>query len=288
MNKPICIYHGYCDDGFGAAYAVWKRYGDEYEYFPGVYQVDPPDVKNRDVVMVDFSYKRPVIERMSQEANKILIIDHHKSASEDLGELYAAWDEAKDFWNTEHPYKVAAHFDMNRSGAVLAWEFFHKSYPPTLLLHIQDRDLWKFELDNTMQISMALRSYPKEFEIWDRLAGELDKLKVEGTSIHRWYRNQLEGLKHSVIRQTICGYDVPTVNTPLMFASDLAGELAENEPFAACYWDRPEGRIYSLRSTNDGIDVSAIAKKMGGGGHRNAAGFKLILLNHPLNLNSIG
>ena len=34
--------------------------------------------------------------------------------------------------------------------------------------------------------------------------------------------------------------------------------------------------IYSLRSRADsGIDVSAIAKKYGGGGHKNAAGFKL-------------
>ena len=82
--KKLCIYHGNCADGFGAAYAVWKRYGEAVEFYPGVYQQDPPDVTGRDVIMVDFSYKRPVIEQMAQDANSILILDHHKSAEEDL------------------------------------------------------------------------------------------------------------------------------------------------------------------------------------------------------------
>ena len=30
-----------------------------------------------------------------------------------------------------------------------------------------------------------------------------------------------------------------------------------------------------LRSTDDGLDVSEIAKQYGGGGHRNAAGFRM-------------
>ena len=51
--------------------------------------------------------------------------------------------------------------------------------------------------------------------------------------------------------------------------------MAEGEPFAACYWDTPEGRVFSLRSSSDGVDVSEIAKQFGGGGHKNAAGFKI-------------
>jgi nanoRNase/pAp phosphatase (c-di-AMP/oligoRNAs hydrolase) len=44
--------------------------------------------------------------------------------------------------------------------------------------------------------------------------------------------------------------------------------------FAACYWDTPEGRVFSLRSIGD-FDVSEIAKQYGGGGHKNASGFRL-------------
>lgn len=46
---------------------------------------------------------------------------------------------------------------------------------------------------------------------------------------------------------------------------------------AACYWDTPEGRVFSLRSTDTGPDVSEIAKAYGGGGHAHAAGFRVPL-----------
>ena len=53
--------------------------------------------------------------------------------------------------------------------------------------------------------------------------------------------------------------------------------MAQGQPFAVCYWDTLQGRVFSLRSTDDGMDVSEIAKQYGGGGHRNAAGFTVSL-----------
>lgn len=73
----------------------------------------------------------------------------------------------------------------------------------------------------------------------------------------------------------IGGYKVKVANLPYTFSSDAGHELALGNPFGACYWDTPEGRVFSLRSTDEGIDVSSIAASYGGGGHRNAAGFKL-------------
>jgi oligoribonuclease NrnB/cAMP/cGMP phosphodiesterase (DHH superfamily) len=57
--------------------------------------------------------------------------------------------------------------------------------------------------------------------------------------------------------------------------SDAAAKLAVGWPFAAYYWDSPTGREFGLRSAPDGLDVSVIARKFGGGGHKHAAGFKL-------------
>jgi nanoRNase/pAp phosphatase (c-di-AMP/oligoRNAs hydrolase) len=57
--------------------------------------------------------------------------------------------------------------------------------------------------------------------------------------------------------------------------SDAAHELAKGRPFAGCYWDTPDGRVFGLRSTDEGVDVSAVAKQYGGGGHRNASGFRV-------------
>src|SRR6185369_16472925 len=148
----LCIYHGNCADGFGAAWAVRKALG-EIDFHAGVYQEDPPDVAGKDVVMVDFSYKRPVLLEMAKNAKSILIIDHHKTAAEDLVNL---------------PANVITKFDMNHSGAVLTWKhFFPDQEPPILLLHIEDRDLWRFALQNTRQIQASVFSYPYDFKIWD-------------------------------------------------------------------------------------------------------------------------
>ena len=64
-------------------------------------------------------------------------------------------------------------------------------------------------------------------------------------------------------------------NAPYSFASEVAGEIAgqDGTEFGACYFEVEQNRFqYSLRSRGD-FDVSEIAKKFGGGGHKNAAGF---------------
>src|SRR4051812_40261454 len=99
--KPLCIYHGNCADGFASAWVVRKAntaeilnnegyptwQGDEMQFHAGVYQNPPPDVTGRHVIMVDFSYKRPVLLEMAAKAESILILDHHKTAAEDLVDL---------------------------------------------------------------------------------------------------------------------------------------------------------------------------------------------------------
>jgi phosphoesterase RecJ-like protein len=47
----------------------------------------------------------------------------------------------------------------------------------------------------------------------------------------------------------------------------------EGTKVAAVVRERPHGRKASLRSTDGAVDVSAIAREQGGGGHRRAAGF---------------
>src|SRR5271163_4632794 len=80
MTPDLCIYHGQCDDGFGAAFAVWKRDGDCVTYHAGVYGKAPPLVAGLDVAVVDFSYKRPVMVEIAKSAASILVLDHHKTA----------------------------------------------------------------------------------------------------------------------------------------------------------------------------------------------------------------
>lgn len=276
MNqRPLVIYHGNCADGFSAAWCFWRKYGTSADYVAGVYQQPPPDVTGRDVYLVDFSYKREVVERMLAEANTVTLIDHHKTAIDDLQPLFM-----QDSWVGE-PKQLAHFTDLNRSGATLAWDYlFPGEDRPLLLGHIEDRDLWRFKLPHTREIQANVFSYEYSFEQWDKLmsAGqaELLQMTVAGAAIERKHHKDIaELLAVCKRRMVIGGHDIPVASLPYTLVSDAAHLMSKGEAFAACYWDTPEGRVFGLRSGEDGADVSEIAKQYGGGGHKHAAGFKV-------------
>jgi len=265
-SSNLCIYHGNCPDGFGAAWAVHHALGDDVEFYKGMHQQLPPDVTGLDVFLVDFSYKKPVLEAMLKQAASITILDHHISAEQDLADLLSTG-------------KVAGLFDMSKSGAMLAWEWFHPDTPvPKLIQHIQDRDLWQFKLDDTRQVTIGLASYPYDFALWDKLMAstphELDVLKRDGEALERKLQIDIKILIDTGIRRMVIGgYDVPVLNAPAAYVSEAGNIMAQGEPFAACYWDHANGRSFSLRASETGIDVSKVARQYGGGGHVKASGF---------------
>lgn len=265
MNaKPLCIYHHACADGFAAAWVVRKFFGDgQVDFHPGIYGEAPPDVTGRDVILVDFSYKRDVLLTLSGQAKSVLILDHHQTAEADLVDL---------------PANVRTEFDMTRSGAMIAWEaFFPDQNRPLLLDYIQDRDLWEFRLPSTREVMAALYSYPFDFVVWDVLieAG-VRALINDGLAINRKHQADVAAIVRNATRWVFFGGTVvPVANVPWMYASDVAGELAVGVPFAATYYDDAEGRRWSLRSSPDGADVAKIAEAFGGGGHKHAAGFRM-------------
>ena len=273
--RPLVIYHGNCADGFSAAWCFWKKYGEQADYIAGVYQQDPPDVSGRDVYLVDFSYKRAVVENMLQTANSVTLIDHHKTAIEDLRPLFR-----QDSWTGEPPC-LNWYVDLERSGATLAWDYlFPGDERPLLLGHIEDRDLWRFKLPGTREIQAFVFSHDYTFEMWDRLMSsdqiELLKMTAAGAAIERKHHKDISELvKVCKRRMVIGGYDVPVASLPYTMSSDAGHLMAQGEAFAACYWDTEDGRVFSLRSTDTGSDVSEVAKGYGGGGHVRASGFKV-------------
>lgn len=261
-NKTLCIYHSNCADGFTSAWVVRRALGDQVDFHAGVYNDPPPDVTGRDVVLVDFSYKLGVLEQMVDQAKSITILDHHKTAQADLEDLPGALTV----------------FDMDRSGARITWDhYFPGEEPPKLLLHIEDRDLWRFALPRTREIQSCVFSYPYKFDVWDQLMQiSVDALAKDGIAIERKHRKDVAELLTVVTRKMrIGGFLVDVANVPYTLTSDAGTTLAAGKPFGACYWDTPGGRVFSLRSTDQGEDVSEIAKLYGGGGHRNASGFRV-------------
>jgi len=263
----LCIYHANCADGFTAAWAVWRAHPDT-EFHGGVHGKPSPNCDGRDVVMVDFSYKRQELIEIASVANSVLILDHHKSAEAELVDL---------------PGNVTAIFDMERSGAMMSWNYFHPDRSPSdLIIHVQDRDLWQFKREQTRAFQANLFSLEYTFDNWDRVHNlcsddyKYHNFVAEGEAIERkHFKDVNELINVAATRSIITGFDVPTLNAPYFYSSDAGHIMGRGEPFAACYWDTPDGRVFSLRSEPEGQDVSVVAAKFGGGGHKNAAGFTL-------------
>lgn len=288
--KPLCIYHDKCADGFTSAWAVYKALGDEVEFFGGVHQNPPPDVAGRDVIMVDFSYKRPVLDEMAKTARSILVLDHHKTAEADLADFtpLPVFSSVREEWERSKlgdtsARKVNALFDMTRSGALITWEFFHPGKDvPNIVQYVSDRDLWQFKLPLSREVNAYVFAHDYTFKNWDYLdAATRDHMGIQhvadmGGAIEKKHHKDVAELTAVFKRRmTIGGHEVWCANIPYTLTSDAGHLMAKGEPFAACYWDTPEGRVFSLRSTDEGLDVSEIAKQYGGGGHRNASGFRL-------------
>lgn len=280
-GRPLCIYHGNCADGFGAAWVVWTYFDGECDFHPGIYGEPPPDITARDVVLVDFSYKRDVLHAMATSAKSVLVLDHHKTAQADLADFSAPPGNYLDMELIGFtPANVRCQFDMNRSGAMMTWDyFFPDEMPPRLLEHIQDRDLWLFKLEGTREIQANVFSYPYDFAVWDKLMqSDPQILRAEGAAIERKHHKDIAELVGVAKRiMIIGGVEMPVANLPYTLSSDAGHAMAKGVlgGAAACYMDTPKGRVFSLRSGPDGIDVSDIAKRYGGGGHRNAAGFTM-------------
>tara|TARA_B100000214_G_scaffold315833_1_gene249204 strand:- start:301 stop:1188 length:888 start_codon:yes stop_codon:yes gene_type:complete len=255
------IYHADCTDGFGAAYSAWKCLGNRAEYHACKHGTPPPDVAGKNVVILDFSFNNSTTKSMIEEAESLMVIDHHKSAMVEL----------HDITNT--------HFDMSKSGAMLAWDFFHPGKePPKFIQYIQDRDLWKWELPYSKEFAAAFDMIPFEFEEFEKFEDDsvFDDAVKRGSYILAYSKTVVKKVCEKAQNRKMDGKDVMVVNAS-HWMSEIGSRLAPDCDFAMIwYWDHEarETKV-SLRAFHDAVDVSEVAKKYGGGGHKKAAGFQL-------------
>lgn len=305
--KPLVIYHANCADGFGAAFAAWAKLGDEADYLPMQYgakfdnglshasvtNLNSLSVAQREVYILDFSLPKESMSWLFATAKYVVWLDHHKTAFEMWhGEI------PKDGIVEDQQSDRTIVLDNNRSGAMLAWEYFHPDISvPQLVKHIDDYDRWQFKLDGTKEFNKALWSYaPWTFELWQRFLN--DALDVsfldQGAAILRAHDQNVQSVVKGAARRCVIngaqklknlgnGPDLATyasglaANCPPHLTSDVGHELAnQSGTFGLCWTLAKEGMTAncSLRS-NGNYDVSPIAKAFGGGGHKNAAGFEV-------------
>lgn len=268
--KPLLLYHANCPDGFGAALPFYLKYGDSIEYLPVAHKQKPfhglPQkiFKNRIIWMIDISFSRKDTLKIKKLAKEFINIDHHLGNKQKLEDL--------DY----------CHFDMNHSGAVLSWKYCFPDKPiPKLLLYIEDRDIFTWNLPYAHELLSSIDAHEKTFEIWESLMKRLEdpvgfsELLEEGAVIYHYNQTLMNIIKRNVYYAEIKGYTVPIINTPF-FRTEILAELTKGQPFAAAYHYDGERFIFSLRSTNEGLNTLEITDHFpGGGGHRNASGFSV-------------
>ena len=270
MSKYLIIYHAHCMDGCAAAWAAWTSLGEtDCVMYPANYQEPPPPIEGYErVYIVDFSYKKDVLEEMFKVNENITIIDHHKSAQDEL----SAW--------ADHPEIV---FDLEHSGAVLTWQYFNPGVDvPRLLQYVEDRDLWKWELPDSLEVSTALRARgfsPDTFG--SALKIPIEQLAEEGALILS-YRDSLiaslvanQSMLQVVAEGTV--YTVPACQAACL-VSEVGHELIDDErgdPFSLSWKRTNDGKAKISLRGHDRVDCGQLARLRGGGGHPNAAGFTM-------------
>jgi hypothetical protein len=277
--RPLVIYHGGCRDGFAAAWAAScaLRGRGGADYHAGYYGQPPPDVRGREVYVVDFSYPRETLEQMHADAAWLIVLDHHKTAQAAM--------EGLSF----------ARFDMNRSGAGMTWDWFARETGevtdtrPWLIDYVEDRDLWRHALPHSHEVNAWIGSLAFDLAAWDAAHADMaqdavevgDPLRaavIKGKAIIAKTQQYVREVSKNARRVSFAGFDnIPLVNAPQVDISELLDHLGQGEPIAMGWWQRADGVFqYSLRSREPSeVDVSEIAKRYGGGGHKRAAGFQV-------------
>ena len=266
-ERTLILYHAHCPDGFGGAYAAWKKFGNGAEYLPVKHGNPPPeDLSGAHVYLIDFTYPKDIMDTIVTEATSVIVLDHHlgvKDVVESMPEFV---------------------FDEKRSGATIAWKYFHPNTDtPMLFTHLEDDDLFLFKLPDTRPIVRYLGIQPFSFDGWDVFIHELDNEHTRDNLLERLrtYSDYFDMLVAFSVKRA---KKVQFENYECYFASSspfitmrsaIGNALVkENPPLALVVSAHPEGFGVSLRSDGS-VDVAEIAQKYGGNGHPASAGFSI-------------
>ena len=271
--QPLVIYHGRkCPDGFAAALAAWLFYAGKAEFLP----LDHGDVKSADdlpalagraVYILDFSFSPEILRTIDGQAAKLVMLDHHKSAAEKLTGFACC--------------SGVVHFDMNKSGARLAWEFFQPAAPvPALVKFVEDRDIWTWQYPESPGFLAALDMEPLDFSRWAKIAAfdaaeQLDFM-ARGTAMDEKFKKLATDIAEGAQPVLFNGQAGLMLNAPGVFHSLIGNLLSEKSGTYALMWHvgKSGGVKVGLRS-QPGFDCIPMAESMGGGGHAQACGFKM-------------
>lgn len=299
--RTIVFYHANCNDGFTAAWAAHKYLPDEALYVPARYGYpeDVRDVLNENpdakfVYMLDVSYDLAFMDELAAKY-KFWLIDHHTGVPEFIDELKK---------------RSYAYYCADYSAALLSWVFFRhgitcfKDIPkitdiPKLIKYVQDRDLWKWELDYSKEVNKYLFLLNKDFDTWNTVDKDLrirpSNIVVMGQILLKQQEQDMKWQLQNKHMIDFLGMRILAINTNINI-SELGPELCEAshkdsrvEPgIGAIYYVQDEHTMkFSLRGDGTTWNCAKLASVFDGGGHKNAAGFFVENFNdirHKINI----
>ncbi|KAL9324358.1 hypothetical protein ACSQ67_009215 [Phaseolus vulgaris] len=311
--SPAILYHYPCPDGAFAALAAHLYFKATSLFSPlffpnTVYKPlsaeDLPLNEIGDLYLLDFVGPDGFIQEISTKVSRVIVLDHHKTALEKLGNEVSLG---------ENVIKV---IDMERSGATIAFDYFKDKllssdievkYPSVLdefelarqlFQYVEDGDLWRWRLQNSKAFSSGLKDLNIEFDARKNpsLFDQLLSLNLN-TIISRGMLSI--SLKQKLIDDGLSkSYEIALGNgafgrclavnadtTLSQLRSELGHQLATKSKemklrgIGAVVYKVPELENdqllkISLRSV-ESEDTTPITQEFGGGGHRNAGSFLL-------------
>lgn len=277
-NANFIIYHNPCCDGFGSAFSAYEYLHKKFPerkvtYFPASHGSIPPieEIKNKHVVICDFSYKKEDLLKIIKLAKSFVILDHHKTTEEKLKDI-------------PKKYKI---FRMDHSGAYLTWRYFHRNKQvPMMIKYIEDRDIWNKKLKHTDEINTYIYSLAMTFEEYAKLLDEnfINNIAyIYGDAMlkqnEKIISSAIKFASPKFVKLKDKYYFVSHLNSSIL-KSELGNRAFNEYPninFSLTYSikDWSNSTIFSLRSLDTATDVSNIAKIFDGGGHKCASGVKI-------------
>ncbi len=275
LNDIVIIYHKHCFDGFGAAYAAWKKFGNGATYLPALYRdVYPEGVENKEVYVLDFCFSEEVTKELQAKNKKFVILDHHVSVQV-LVE------------NT-----VGSVFSETDSGAKIAWKYFHpETKVPALIEYLSDGDTWAHALPLWREVEGYIHVHELEFSVFEKLEEELenklDSVIEKGKILNKHFNNLVNEHVEKAMLVEFEGYQVYAVNAPSFLRSELGHRLAlKKGPFSIVY--RFEKDVLRISLRGDGsVDCTELVARHGGGGHHDAAAI-IMKDKNPLPFRMVG
>lgn len=257
------------------------------------------------IIVLDMAFPAETMIKLINAAHRMVWIDHHETAAPIrdamlTGMRFCGASNRPDFGQVEDyeslgkgkRNRLSYIFNTKHSAAVLTWTYFYPDREtPDLIKYVEDRDLWTWALPYSKQVNAAIRCLPLDFGLWGHylfdnpIEVHQRMLAISGSHILSHISQTVAKLAQSAlvyhvtvsVTDTDMWFgDVPFVNSHC-YCSEIGHELLTlhpKAPFAVVWYQRGNGEsVYELRSADDRHDVAYIAKVLGGGGHRNAAGF---------------